>query len=271
MGKRPNKPNLTPETIKNMEDMTFFTSAQIFDDLLIVAQKETACFVLKSSEGLIVIDAIWPCREAFEAIEAAIKEAGWDPNDIKKLVLTHGHVDHTGCGRWIVEKYGAKTYLSKIDDEFWQEHPTKPDRPETWKDYAIDVYVQDGDRIVCGDKTILVYSTPGHTPGCLSYIFPVTEDGVSYPAALWGGATPPFQGDPTEYLRSLEYFTEAMKKEHVEVILCNHTIFDNGVEKIAYSRKRLSYMPNLYLLGEEKSLAFCEVFRTLGEERMQRG
>lgn len=43
------------------------------------------------------------------------------------------------------------------------------------------------------------------------------------------------------------------------------------MEKIAYSRKRLSYMPNLYLLREEKSLAFCEVFRTLGEERMQRG
>lgn len=54
------KPVITLETIKAMEDMSYFTHALIFDDLLIIAQKETNCFVLKSSEGLIVIDAIWP-------------------------------------------------------------------------------------------------------------------------------------------------------------------------------------------------------------------
>ncbi|WP_139357421.1 MBL fold metallo-hydrolase, partial [Clostridium beijerinckii] len=174
---RLNKPIITKETIKAMEDMSFFTHAMIFDDLLIVAQKETNCFVLKTSDGLIVIDAIWPAKEAFDAIVSAIKDVGWDPDTIKKLVLTHGHVDHTGCGKWFVEKYHAYTYLSKIDDIFWEEHPTKPDRPETWKDYKIDVYVQDGDTIILGDKTIYVYGTPGHTPGGLSYIFPVKDDG----------------------------------------------------------------------------------------------
>ena len=68
-------------------------------------------------------------------------ESGFD----KKLILTHGHVDHTGCGRWFVEKYHAETYLSKTDDIFWEEHPVKADRPETWKDYEISVHVQDGD------------------------------------------------------------------------------------------------------------------------------
>lgn len=53
--------SITAETFRNMEDMSFFTHARIFDDLLIIAQKETNCFVLRSSEGLIVLDAIWPC------------------------------------------------------------------------------------------------------------------------------------------------------------------------------------------------------------------
>ena len=39
------KPVMTKETIKAMEDMSFFIYAKIFDDLLIVAQKETNCFV----------------------------------------------------------------------------------------------------------------------------------------------------------------------------------------------------------------------------------
>lgn len=56
---RLNKPIFTKDTIKDMEDMSFFTYAKIFDDLLIVAQKQTNCFVLKTSAGLIVIDAIW--------------------------------------------------------------------------------------------------------------------------------------------------------------------------------------------------------------------
>lgn len=83
--------------------MSFFTHALIFDDLLIVAQKETSCFVLKSSEGLIVIDAIWPSVKAYEAIIGAIKAVGWNPDLLYKLVITHGHVDHTGCGKWFVK------------------------------------------------------------------------------------------------------------------------------------------------------------------------
>ena len=95
----PNLPVVTRETIRAMEDMTFFTHALIFDDLLIVAQRETNCFVLNTQAGLIVIDAIWPAKQAFDAIIAAIVDVGWCPADLKKLVLTHGHVDHTGCGK----------------------------------------------------------------------------------------------------------------------------------------------------------------------------
>lgn len=89
---RLDKPVITKETIRAMEDMTYFVHAKIFDDLLIVAQKETNCFVLKTSEGLIVIDAIWPAQEAFAAIVEAVKDVGWNPDTIKKLVLTHGRI-----------------------------------------------------------------------------------------------------------------------------------------------------------------------------------
>ena len=213
--KQINKLIFTRETIQEMEDMSFFIHAKIFDDLLIIAQKQTNCFVLKTSEGLIVMDAIWPAKEAFEAIDNAIKEVGWDPKTIRKLVLTHGHVDHTGCGRWFVEKYNVETYLSETDDAFWRESPTKPDRPETWKDYNIDRYIRDGDTITLGDKTIYVYGTPGHTPGGLSYIFSVKENKEVHMAALWGGATPPWTKEGVEqYLESLDYFLkEAISKK----------------------------------------------------------
>lgn len=268
---RLNKPVVTIETIRSMEDMSFFTHSLIFDDLLIVAQRETNCFVLKTSDGLIIIDAIWPSKKAFDAIVEAVKEVGWNPDSIRKLVLTHGHVDHTGCGKWFVVQYHADTYLSIADDIFWREHPAKPDRPETWKDFTIDHYIQDGDAITLGDKTIYVYSTPGHTPGCLSYMFPVKENGENHMAALWGGTAPPWSKvEIYQYLKSLDYFVDAAIRRNVDVALSNHTAIDNGLERIAYSRKRLSYMPNIYIIGSDGFQKYCQVFRTLSQEMLKR-
>ncbi|KAA8680188.1 MBL fold metallo-hydrolase [Clostridium sp. HV4-5-A1G] len=268
---RLNRPVFTKETIREMEDMSFFIYAKIFDDLLIVAQKQTNCFVLKTSDGLIVIDAIWPAKEAFEAIIDSIEDVGWNPAAIKKLVLTHGHVDHTGCGKWFVERYHADTYLSKIDDIFWNEYPTKPDRPETWKDYKINVYIQDGDTITLGDKTIYVYGNPGHTPGGLSYMFPVKEKGETHMAALWGGTTPPWtKNEVKQYLKSLDYFISEAICRKVDVALSNHTAIDNGLERIMYSKKRLDYMPNIYIIGQDGFQNYCQVFRTLSYEMLQK-
>lgn len=268
---RLDKPVITKETIRAMEDMTYFVHAKIFDDLLIVAQKETNCFVLRTSEGLIVIDAIWPAQEAFAAIVEAVKDVGWNPDTIKKLVLTHGHVDHTGCGKWFVEHYHADTCLSLTDDNYWREYPAKPDRPETWKDYDITVYVQDGDTITLGDKTIYVYETPGHTPGGLSYIFPVKEDGTVHMAALWGGTTPPRAKEQVvQYLKSLDYFIRQADNMKVDVALSNHTAIDNGLERILYSQKGMSYMPNIYVIGQKGFRNYCQVFRTLSYEMLER-
>ncbi len=268
---RLHKPIVTKETIRAMEDTSFFTSAVIFDDLLIVAQRETNCFVLKTTEGLILIDAIWPDEKVFHAIVHAVENAGWKPETIKKLLITHGHVDHTGCGKWFVEKYHTETYLSKTDDIFWLEHPAKPDRPETWKDFKIDVYIQDGDIITLGDKSIYVCGTPGHTPGGLSYLFPVTENGAVHMAALWGGTTPPqTKAGVKQYLNALDYFIKEAQNKKADVALSNHTAIDNGLERIEYSKKRMAYMPNIYIIGQEGFINFCQVFRTLSYEMLDK-
>ena len=92
-------PDLSFETIKRMEDMTWFTHAQIFDDLLIVSQRETSCYILKTSEGLVVIDGIWPDERVLEEIKSAITDAKWDNERISRFFITHGHIDHVECGK----------------------------------------------------------------------------------------------------------------------------------------------------------------------------
>ena len=257
-----------PWLLERMPNSDWFTHAQIFDDLLIVANCSTAAFVLKTTDGLILIDAIYPKEDMYNAIVSAIEDTGWNPADIKKFVITHGHFDHCGCGRWIAEKYHPETYLSKIDDDFWRDEPFFPDRPDTWKDFHIDHYVGDGDTITLGDTTIQVLFTPGHTPGGLSYIFPVHDNGVRHMAGMWGGTNPPASiKGIVQYFYSLDHFIEECRKSHCDVTINNHPTLD-GCDKIEYSKHRCKHMPNVYVIGEDNFLTFCNVYRHLCYDRM---
>lgn len=261
------KPELSFEMIKRMEDMSYFTSAKIFDDLLIVTQAETCCYVWKTAEGLVIFDGIWPDERAFEAVMQAISGAGWQSEMIAGFVMTHGHIDHVGCGKWFVDRFGTKTYLSEQDDILRRSTSHEEGRSDSWKEFEIDTYLNDGDVLTFGEKQVYVVATPGHTEGCMSFIFPVTENKEKHIAAFFGGATAPWN-DPngkTVQLQSIEKFKMISLQKHADVALTNHTAFDQGAERIAYSQNRMKHMPNIYILGENGVQKFCEVYRNVAE------
>ena len=80
--------------LADMPDGSWFTHAQIFDDLLCVANKSTASFILKTSEGLIVIDAIYPKEEMFKAIVLAAK-----PISVKSTTIFGRKIHFSRTGR----------------------------------------------------------------------------------------------------------------------------------------------------------------------------
>ncbi|MDO5785198.1 MAG: MBL fold metallo-hydrolase, partial [Eubacteriales bacterium] len=73
-----------------------------------------------------------------------------------------------------------------------------------------------------------------------------------------------------QYLRSLDYFMNEAKKKKVDVALSNHTSIDNGLERIAYSKKRMEYMPNIYIIGQDGFQRYCQVFKTLSYEMLDK-
>lgn len=76
--------------------------------------------------------------------------------------------------------------------------------------------------------------------------------------------TPPrTKQDIIQYLKSLDYFLENADEKQVDVALSNHTVVDNGLERIAYSKARWNYMPNIYVIGRNGFQKYCQVFRTI--------
>ena len=72
---------------------------------------------------------------------------------IKRILITHGHSDHADKAGALAKITGATVYAGK------EEKVPKAS------------ILSDGELLMLGDKPILAYHTPGHTPGHMCYLF----------------------------------------------------------------------------------------------------
>ncbi|MBR3227447.1 MAG: MBL fold metallo-hydrolase, partial [Erysipelotrichaceae bacterium] len=157
---------------------------RIFDNLSFMTNTFVGCFLLETSEGLMLLDSMY-ARDHDYQVES-IRKLGYDPKDIKKILITHGHGDHFDGAARMKELTGATVYMSKIDEAFAQDMANvKPGR-QPMPD-IVDEYLEDHGEVTLGDTTVKTYHTPGHTPGCMSFILPVYDEGRRHTASLWGG------------------------------------------------------------------------------------
>jgi metallo-beta-lactamase class B len=99
----------------------------------------------------------------------------------------------------------------------------------------------EGRKITLGDTTIDVIATPGHTPGTLSYIFPVKDGGRTLMVAYSGGTAFNFTRQAQTfgvYRDSQRKIGEAARAAGATVLMSNHTEFDR-----AYDRVRIAQLP----------------------------
>ncbi len=146
-------------------------------------------YLIDTGDGLILIDT--PVPQSDYLLIDSIWRAGFDPRDIKLLLLSHWHLDHDGCARQIQEISHCKLYLSKED---WACKLNPPPifekmKMETPYPYTPDEFYADDKPITLGRVTIHTVLTPGHTPGATSFFFDDTDEetGITYHVAMHGG------------------------------------------------------------------------------------
>jgi glyoxylase-like metal-dependent hydrolase (beta-lactamase superfamily II) len=110
--------------------------------------------------------------EAHKAIATYLKAHSIEPKAIRRIVLTHLHLDHTGSLRKMIELTGARTYAHWIEAAYIHQRP-KYDGPGVPPIEAVEVdeRLKDGDELEAGGG-LVAYHTPGHTPGHTSYYLP---------------------------------------------------------------------------------------------------
>jgi glyoxylase-like metal-dependent hydrolase (beta-lactamase superfamily II) len=86
---------------------------RVIDGVHVVPMGMANAFLIEGDDGLTLIDAGFPAKEA--AVFAAIRELGRSSDKLNHLIFTHGHHDHIGSAAAIVRETGAKTYMHPLD------------------------------------------------------------------------------------------------------------------------------------------------------------
>jgi metallo-beta-lactamase class B len=225
---------------------------KVFDNLYFFGQSEYAVWAITTSQGIIVLDTIFDYSVEDE-VAGGMKKLGLDPANIKYAVVSHAHPDHDGGARFLQEHYGTRVIMSPADWDVLDKRTngTKPKR---------DLEAADGQKHTLGDTTVTLYITPGHTPGTISSIFPVKDNGTPHLAALWGGVGLNTDRPAIEaYIRSAQRFSGIVKQAGADIILANHTDWDHSKINLPALAKRTPGSPNPYILGNGKALNFLKV------------
>lgn len=213
---------------------------QVFDNLYYVGAQWVAAWVLKTSEGLILIDALY--GDLLPFVEEGIDNLGMDPADIKYVLVTHAHFDHAGGAKYFQDKYGARIAMMEAD---WELAAGKPDFRQYPKPKR-DIALKDGDTLSLGDTTVTFYHTPGHTLGVSSMQFTVYDHGEPYEAFVMGGAGLNFKGTQRieSYVKSLERIKTF---DHIQVNIPNHASSGDVFERAKALQNRKPGEPHPFV------------------------
>jgi N-acyl homoserine lactone hydrolase len=154
---------------------------------------------------------------AKEGVQTATKKlvpqmdaAGYKPSDVTYLVMSHYHADHTGNANLFA---GATWIVQKAEHDFmFGEKPEGIIQPATYSALktAKTKILDDEDFDIFGDGTVVVKTTPGHTPGHQVLFVKLPKTGpvvlagdlYHYPEEITTGKTPTFEFNAAQSAKS---------------------------------------------------------------------
>lgn len=220
---------------------------RIFGNLYYVGDKKVCRHLIDTGDGLLMFDVGY--GNNLPSIEASIRKLGFDPKDIKCIIISHGHFDHFGGANELREKYGCRIFMSRVDADLIEERPDRalvflgpdPDGKICLPDEKID----DGDVITLGNVRIRCVAAPGHTMGTMAFFFDATDGKTTHSVGYFGGVgfftvhkehSRDF-GLPENKCELLKETIERLLKESPEIMIGNHPHNNGTIQKAEYMRE----------------------------------
>lgn len=231
---------------------------QVFDNLYYVGLEWVSAWLLRTSDGLVLIDALY--GDYVEHLLDSVRRLGFDPADIHTILVTHAHFDHLGGAPAVRAISGARIGMTAADWAMNDENARLGTGGAVPLEH--DLVLDEGEVLDFGDTRIECFVTPGHTPGVLSLRFPVRDGEHTYTAFVFGGVGLNFSGvERTEaYLASVR---RLQALNGIEVNVPNHPGMGRVFERAAALARRAP--------GESHPFVDPEGFRAWTEQLLENG
>jgi metallo-beta-lactamase class B len=228
--------------------------AKVADNLYFMGTKVHNSWALVGSQGIIIIDTLFDYATNDEIL-GGMKKLGLDPNKVKYIILSHAHADHDGGAKMMQDAipgahliYGAEDWAS-VD----QRTGAKPKH---------DMVGADGMKVSVGDASVQIVTMPGHTPGTLSFVFEVRDNGKPLRIAYVGGTAIPFNGSAAYYdgyIASSAKMAKAAADFGATALLSNHSEFDDAYFKAHTAANRKPGAANPFDVGADGVARYFQV------------
>lgn len=237
--------------------------AKVADNLFFLGTKIHSSWAIVGSQGIIIIEALYDYAAKDEILDG-LKKLGLDGNQVKYVILSHAHADHDGGAKLLQDEipgvhliYGAEDW--EAVDKSTNHAGGKPrhDRVGT-----------DGMKVSVGDASVQIVTMPGHTPGTLSYLFEVRDQGKPLRVAYVGGTAIPFNASATYYdgyIASSKKMAKAAADYGATALMSNHSEFDDAYFKAHTAANRKPGETNPFNVGADGVARYFSVVQNCAE------
>lgn len=236
---------------------------KVFDNLYYLGEKmqhggSPSAWAVVTSQGIILIDTMFE-NSMHDEILGGMAKLNLDPTNIKYILISHNHPDHSGGLPYLQSTYHPKVIMGPID---WDAALRPNARGGATTLPTRDISATDGQKVTLGDETITLYVTPGHTAGTVSMLIPVMDHGTPHLAALWGGTGMQFSAEA--YSTQAARFRDIAAKAGADVVLSTHSQLDGSDFKLPLVLKRKAGDPNPYVVGKDVVQSYLTVAHECG-------
>lgn len=153
---------------------------RVAGDVYYVGTYDLACFLVTTPEGHILVNTA--IESTVDQLKNNVEKLGFKFSDIKILLISQGHMDHTGGLAEIKKQTGAKVMIDERDVQVVEDggHSDflygKVGGPYYFPGVKVDRVLKDHDIIELGGTRLEMLHHPGHTKGSCSYLLTTRDN-----------------------------------------------------------------------------------------------
>lgn len=242
-----------------------FPPHKIADNFYYVGTKELASYLFVTPEGLILMNSNY--ESSVPVIKASVEKLGFKFSDVKILIAGHAHPDHVEGDALVKEMTGAQVVVGRKDAPYAEKV-----RVPSGKGHPVDRLIDEGETVTLGGRVLTAHVMPGHTPGCLAWSTPLTDNGKTYYGFIECSLNGQFVQSLDQYEGILDDFRATYKKARtfpVELWVSSHASFYGLPEKYAKLESRGPNDPNPFV-DPEGYKAHVDQFEKTFEDALSR-